>query len=95
MPGTTATFSSPSPPPIHPLQTSPLHHPSHATKRLNGLATLCIEKKLLDEIDIDAIVDDFASASFSLTSLWRNELDGGSLSSTVILNFVYSLAKRQ
>ncbi|EEC69513.1 uncharacterized protein [Oryza sativa Japonica Group] len=30
-------------------------------ERLNGLATLCIEKKLLDEIDIDAIVDDFAS----------------------------------
>ena len=30
-------------------------------ERLNGLATLCIEKKLLDEIDIDPIVSDFAS----------------------------------
>ncbi|KAF7106331.1 hypothetical protein CFC21_107070 [Triticum aestivum] len=30
-------------------------------ERLNGLATLCIEKKLLDEIDIDPIISDFAS----------------------------------
>jgi hypothetical protein len=30
-------------------------------ERLNGLATLCIEKKLLDEIDIDTIITDFAS----------------------------------
>ncbi|PNT61430.1 hypothetical protein BRADI_5g15112v3 [Brachypodium distachyon] len=30
-------------------------------ERLNGLATLCIEKKLLDEIDIDPIITDFAS----------------------------------
>ena len=30
-------------------------------ERLNGLATLCIEKNLLDEIDIDTIVSDFAS----------------------------------
>jgi hypothetical protein len=30
-------------------------------ERLNGLATLCIEKGLLDEIDIDSIVTDFAS----------------------------------
>jgi hypothetical protein len=30
-------------------------------ERLNGLATLCIEKKLLDEIDIDGIVTEFAS----------------------------------
>uniref|UniRef100_A0A8I6XYK5 HAT C-terminal dimerisation domain-containing protein n=1 Tax=Hordeum vulgare subsp. vulgare TaxID=112509 RepID=A0A8I6XYK5_HORVV len=29
--------------------------------RLNGLATLCIEKKMLDEIDIDTIISDFAS----------------------------------
>jgi hypothetical protein len=28
---------------------------------LNGLATLCIEKRLLDEIDIETIIDDFAS----------------------------------
>ena len=30
-------------------------------ERLNGLATLCIEKKLLDEIIIDTMVTDFAS----------------------------------
>ena len=30
-------------------------------ERLNGLATLCIEKRLLDEIDIDTIITDFAS----------------------------------
>jgi hypothetical protein len=30
-------------------------------ERLNGLATLCIEKKLLDEIDINSIVGDFTS----------------------------------
>jgi hypothetical protein len=30
-------------------------------ERLNGLATLCIEKKLLDDIDIYSIVTDFAS----------------------------------
>uniref|UniRef100_A0A8I6X682 HAT C-terminal dimerisation domain-containing protein n=1 Tax=Hordeum vulgare subsp. vulgare TaxID=112509 RepID=A0A8I6X682_HORVV len=29
-------------------------------ERLNGLATLCIEKQLLDEIYIDPIIDDFA-----------------------------------
>jgi hypothetical protein len=27
-------------------------------ERLNGLATLCIEKKLLDEIDIEAIISE-------------------------------------
>ncbi|VAH49840.1 unnamed protein product [Triticum turgidum subsp. durum] len=30
-------------------------------ERLNSLATLCIEKKLLEEIDIDTIITDFAS----------------------------------
>ena len=30
-------------------------------ERLNDLATLCIEKKLLDEIDINIIINDFAS----------------------------------
>ncbi|KAI5016838.1 hypothetical protein ZWY2020_037216 [Hordeum vulgare] len=30
-------------------------------ERLNGLATLCVEKKMLDEIDIDTIISDFAS----------------------------------
>jgi hypothetical protein len=30
-------------------------------ERLNGLATLCIEKKLLDAIDLDTIINDFAS----------------------------------
>jgi hypothetical protein len=30
-------------------------------QRLNGLATLCIEKKLLDDIDIDPIISEFAS----------------------------------
>ncbi|XP_066310965.1 uncharacterized protein [Miscanthus floridulus] len=30
-------------------------------ERLNGLATLCIEKRLLDKIDIDTIINDFAS----------------------------------
>ena len=34
-------------------------------QRLNGLATLCIEKDLLDEIDIDTIVSDFASQNVS------------------------------
>jgi hypothetical protein len=29
--------------------------------RLNGLAILCIEKKLLDEIDLYGIIDDFVS----------------------------------
>jgi len=30
-------------------------------ERLNGLATLCIKKKLLDGIDINSIINDFAS----------------------------------
>ncbi|KAG6401046.1 hypothetical protein SASPL_137891 [Salvia splendens] len=30
-------------------------------QRLNGLATLCIEKKLLDEVDSNTIINDFAS----------------------------------
>jgi hypothetical protein len=29
--------------------------------RLNGLATLCIEKKILDEVDSNTIINDFAS----------------------------------
>ncbi|KAI4970373.1 hypothetical protein ZWY2020_001287 [Hordeum vulgare] len=32
-------------------------------ERLNGLATLCIEKDKLDEINVDVIIDDFASRS--------------------------------
>jgi hypothetical protein len=32
-------------------------------ERLNGLATLYIEKKLLDEINIDAIINDFTSVN--------------------------------
>jgi hypothetical protein len=35
-------------------------------ERLNGLVTLCIEKKLVDEIGINSIVTDFASRNF-----WR------------------------
>jgi len=30
-------------------------------ERLNELTILCIKKRLLDEIDIDTIIDDFAS----------------------------------
>jgi hypothetical protein len=30
-------------------------------QKLNGLATLCIEKKLLDDVDIDPIITEFAS----------------------------------
>jgi hypothetical protein len=30
-------------------------------ERLNGLTALCIEKRLLDEIDINTMIDDFAS----------------------------------
>jgi hypothetical protein len=30
-------------------------------ERLNGLATLCIEKKLLDKVDNNTIINDFAS----------------------------------
>jgi hypothetical protein len=32
-------------------------------ERLNGLATLCIEKQLLDDIDIDSIITDIAARS--------------------------------
>jgi hypothetical protein len=35
---------------------------SHMSQeRLNGLAILCIEKILLDKIDIDIIINDFAA----------------------------------
>jgi hypothetical protein len=34
---------------------------SMTQERLNGLMTLCIEKKLLDEIDINSIIDIFVS----------------------------------
>lgn len=30
-------------------------------ERLNGLATICIEKDLLDKVNIDTIINDFAS----------------------------------
>jgi hypothetical protein len=36
---------------------------SMSQERLTGLATLCIEKDKLDEINVDAIIDDFASRS--------------------------------
>jgi hypothetical protein len=36
---------------------------SMSQERLNGLATLCIEKDKLDEINTDDIIDDFASRS--------------------------------
>ena len=29
--------------------------------RLNGLATCCIEKDILDSINVDSVLDDFAS----------------------------------
>jgi hypothetical protein len=32
-----------------------------AQERSNHLTALCIEKKLLDEIDINSIIDDFVS----------------------------------
>lgn len=34
---------------------------SMSQERLNGLAALCIEKDMLDEIDVNTIIDDFAS----------------------------------
>uniref|UniRef100_A0A453JF72 Uncharacterized protein n=1 Tax=Aegilops tauschii subsp. strangulata TaxID=200361 RepID=A0A453JF72_AEGTS len=30
-------------------------------ERLNGLAMCCIEKNMLDNIDLDIVIDDFAS----------------------------------
>jgi hypothetical protein len=33
-------------------------------ERLNGLATICIEKGLLDQINVDNIINDFASTNF-------------------------------
>ena len=30
-------------------------------ERLNGLAILCIEKNILENIDVDTIINDFAS----------------------------------
>jgi hypothetical protein len=33
-------------------------------ERLNGLATICIEKGLLDQINIDNIINEFASTNF-------------------------------
>ena len=39
-------------------------------ERLNGLTILCIEKKLLDEIDIDTIVIDFASKNITKNYLF-------------------------
>ena len=33
---------------------------SMSQERLNGLAILCIEKNMLDNIDIDSIINDFA-----------------------------------
>ncbi|CAH9137917.1 unnamed protein product, partial [Cuscuta epithymum] len=34
---------------------------SMSQERLNGLAILCIEKEMLDDIDLDSVIDDFAS----------------------------------
>ena len=41
--------------------TEELSEINNGSERLNDLATLCIEKKLLDDIDIDPIIVDFAS----------------------------------
>jgi hypothetical protein len=38
---------------------------------LNGLSTLCIEKRLLNKIDIDTIIDDFASRNVR-RKFWGN-----------------------
>jgi hypothetical protein len=38
-------------------------------ERLNGLATLCIEKHMLDAIDTDSIITEFASRSVRRNSL--------------------------
>jgi hypothetical protein len=38
---------------------------------LNGLSTLCIEKRLLNKIDIDTIIDDFASRNVR-RKFWDN-----------------------
>jgi hypothetical protein len=35
-------------------------------ERLNGLAIICIEKKLLDEIDIETIINDFTFRSMKI-----------------------------
>ncbi|KAI4971666.1 hypothetical protein ZWY2020_002580 [Hordeum vulgare] len=45
-------------------------------ERLNGLATLCIDKDKLDEINVDAIIDDFTSRSVRrISKFWyRREM---------------------
>ena len=40
-------------------------------EKLNGLAILCIEKKLLDEIDINTIIIDFVSKNIR-RNFWGN-----------------------
>uniref|UniRef100_A0ACD6A3F0 Uncharacterized protein n=1 Tax=Avena sativa TaxID=4498 RepID=A0ACD6A3F0_AVESA len=38
-------------------------------ERLNGLATICIEKELLDQINVDNIISDFASKNVARSSI--------------------------
>jgi len=48
-----------------------------SSERLNGLATLCIEKKVLDAIDTDASINNFTSANiikkFKITFIMSNK----------------------
>jgi len=53
-------------------------------ERLNGLAILCIEKKLLDEIDIDTIIIDFVSKNIR-RNFW------GNIYSSLDINVIYTI----
>ncbi|KAL5855035.1 hypothetical protein ACOSQ4_004837 [Xanthoceras sorbifolium] len=44
---------------------SPMSH-----ERLNGLAILCIEKNMLDKLDFETIIDDFASQNASTSKVF-------------------------
>ena len=53
-------------------------------EKLNGLAILCIEKKLLDEIDIDTIIIDFVSKNIR-KNFW------GNIYSSLDINVIYTI----
>ena len=53
-------------------------------ERLNGLKILCIEKKLLDEIDIDTIIIDFVSKNIR-KNFW------GNIYSSLDINVIYTI----
>ncbi|KAL4585520.1 hypothetical protein LXL04_010141 [Taraxacum kok-saghyz] len=62
---------------------------SMSQERLNGLAMLCIEKEMMDNVDLDTVINDFASktarASFVVSPRASNKVETALVMSNVLV----------